>query len=121
MTDPIREAREAGRQRPGIVYPLPRAARPDTWLSIDAAPSEAAALSRGERPPTVVDIPDQDVSEGLACQDHRNRVDRARPGANPANGHGIAPLEYTGQRSAPHTEATGVNRLLLAINNGDQV
>ena len=58
MTDPIREAREAGRQRPGIVYPLPRAARPDTRLSIDAAPPEAAALSRGERPPTVVDIPE---------------------------------------------------------------
>ena len=58
MTDPIREAREAGRQRPGIMYPLPRAARPDTRLSIDAAPPEAAALSRGERPPTVVDIPE---------------------------------------------------------------
>ena len=71
MTDPIREAREAGRQTPGIVYPLPRAARPDTRLSIDAAPSEAAALSRGERPPTVVDIPGPDVSEGLASQDHR--------------------------------------------------
>ena len=57
MTDPIRRAREAGRQRPGIVYPLSRAARPDTQLSIDAAPPEAAALCRGERPPTVVDIP----------------------------------------------------------------
>ena len=30
LTDPTREAREAGRQRPGIVYPLSRAARPDT-------------------------------------------------------------------------------------------
>ena len=58
MTDPIREAREAGRQRPGIVYLLPRAARPDARLSIDAAPPEAAALSRGEQPPTVVDIPE---------------------------------------------------------------
>ena len=58
MTDPIREAREAGRQRPAILYTLPRAARPDTLLSIDAAPPEAAALRRGERPPTVVDIPE---------------------------------------------------------------
>ena len=58
MTDPTREAREAGRQRPGIIYPLPRAARPDTRLSIDATPPEAAALSNGERPPTVVDIPE---------------------------------------------------------------
>ena len=58
MTGPTREAREAGRQRPGIVYPLPRAARPDTRLSIDAAPPEAAVLRHGERPPTVVDIPE---------------------------------------------------------------
>ena len=58
MTDPIREVRKAGRQRPGIVYPLPRAARPDTRLSIDAAPPEAAVLRHGERPPTVVDIPE---------------------------------------------------------------
>ena len=55
-TDPLREARKAGRQRPGIVYPLPRAARPDTRLAIDAALPDAAALNRGERPPTVVDI-----------------------------------------------------------------
>ena len=58
MTDPLREAREAGRQRPGIVYPLPRAAHPDTQLAIDAALPEASALDRHERPPTVVDIPE---------------------------------------------------------------
>ena len=58
LTDPTREAREAGRQRPGIAYHLPRAACPDTRLSIDAAPPEAAVLRRGERPPTVVDIPE---------------------------------------------------------------
>ena len=64
MTDPIREAKEAGRQRPGIVYllpraaPLPRAARPDTRLSIAAAPPEAATLCHGEQPPMVVDIPE---------------------------------------------------------------
>ena len=121
MTDPIREAREAGRQRPGIVYPLPRAARPDTRLSIDAAPPEAAVLRRGERPPIVVDIPNPGRIGGTRLQDHRNRVDRARPGANPANGHGIALLECTGQRSSLHTEATGVNRLLPDINNGDLV
>ena len=58
MTDPQREAREAGRPRPGIIYPLPRAARPDTRLTIDAALPEAAALDRRDRPPTVVDIPE---------------------------------------------------------------
>ena len=58
LTDPTREAREAGRQRPGIVYPLPRAVRPDTRLVIDAALPEAAALDRCGRPPTVVDIPE---------------------------------------------------------------
>ena len=47
MTDPYREARDAEGERPGIIYPLlPRAARPDTWLQIDAALPEAAALDR---------------------------------------------------------------------------
>ena len=58
LTDPTREAREAGRHRPGIVYPLPSATRPDMRLSIDAAPPEAAVLRHGERPPTVVGIPE---------------------------------------------------------------
>ena len=56
MNDPLREAREAGRWRPGIVYPLPHAAHPDTRLLIDAAQPESAALSHAERPPTVLDI-----------------------------------------------------------------
>ena len=51
LTDPKGESREAGRQRPGIIYPLPHAARPDTRLVIDAALLEAAAFSCGERPP----------------------------------------------------------------------
>ena len=56
-TDPYREAREAERERPGIIYPLlPRAARPDTRLQIDAALPEAAALDRRTRPSTVLDI-----------------------------------------------------------------
>ena len=121
MTDPIREAREAGRQRPGIVYPKPLAARPDMRLSFDAAPPEAASLRRGERPPTVVDIPEPGRIGGTHLPGPSQPRDRARPGANPANGHGIALLECTGQRSALHTEATGVNRLLLGINNGDLV
>ena len=59
LTSPHREAREAGRERPGIVYPLlPRAARPDTRLQIDATLPEAAVLDRRNHPPTVVDIPE---------------------------------------------------------------
>ena len=68
LTDPTREAREAERQRPGIVYPLPRAARPDTRLVIDAALPEAAALDRCERPPTVVDIPEPGRTAGNRVQ-----------------------------------------------------
>ena len=64
LTDPTREAREAGRQRLGIVYPLPRAARPDTRLVIDAALPEAAALDHRECPPTVVDIPEPGRTAG---------------------------------------------------------
>ena len=58
LSDPKREARDAGGYRLCLNFPLPRAARPDTRLVIDAAPPEAAALSRAERPPSVLDIPE---------------------------------------------------------------
>ena len=64
LTDPKGEDREAGRQRPGIIYSLPSAARPDTRLVIDSSLTEAAAVSRCERPPTVVDIPEPGRSTG---------------------------------------------------------
>ena len=66
LTD-SREERIARGQRSGIVYPLPRAARPDTRLTIDAALPEATALHRTERPPTVVDIPEPRQLEETRC------------------------------------------------------
>ena len=57
MTCPTREAGGALRERSGIVYPLlPRAQRPDTNVTIDAALPEAAAVGRQALPPTVVEI-----------------------------------------------------------------
>ena len=57
MTCPKREAGEAIRERPGIVYPLlPRSQRPDTSVAIEAALPEAAAVGRQAQPSTVVDI-----------------------------------------------------------------
>ena len=54
---PKRDAGEAIRERPGIVYPLLlHAQRPDTSVSIEAALPEAATLGRQARPPTVMDI-----------------------------------------------------------------
>ena len=67
LTDSSREARITEGSRPGIVYPLPRAARPDTRLEVDAAPPETAALSRAERHPTVLDIPDSGRLEDTHC------------------------------------------------------
>ena len=67
LTDSNREVRIAGGLRPGIVYLLPRAARPDTRPEVDAAPPEAAALSRAERPPTVLDIPETGRLEDTRC------------------------------------------------------
>ena len=65
LTGPYREAREAGQQRPGLLYPLlPRTARPDTRLEVDAALPEAAALDRRSLPPTVLDIADPSQTEG---------------------------------------------------------
>ena len=65
VTSPFREAGEAHGERPGIVYPLlPRATRPDTRLSIDAATlPESAALSRQTRPPTVLDLEEEEPRE----------------------------------------------------------
>ena len=64
MTCPTREAGEAIRERPGIVYPLlPRTQRPDTRVTIEAALPEAAALGRQAQPPTVVDIGDTSLAQ----------------------------------------------------------
>ena len=73
VTDSKREVRMARGQRPGIVYPLPRAARPDTRLAIDAALPEAAALRRAERPPTIVDIPEPGQLEETRCPESSHR------------------------------------------------
>ena len=57
MTGPTREAGEALRSGSGIVYPLlPRAHRPDTSITVDAALPEPAAFQRQDLPPTVVEI-----------------------------------------------------------------
>ena len=73
LTDSKRELRIARGQRPGIVYPLPRATRPDMQLAIDAALPEAAALCRAERPPTVVDIPEPGQLEETRCPESSHR------------------------------------------------
>ena len=58
LTDPQREERIAGGLRPGLVLPHPSATCPDKRLDLDAAPPEAAAINRAERPPMVLDIPE---------------------------------------------------------------
>ena len=90
VTDSKREVRIARGQRPGIFYPLPRAARPDTRLTIDAALPEAAALHRVERPPTVVDIPEPGPIGG-------NSLSRTLPAAWIALAQ--APIPQTAQES----------------------
>ena len=73
VTDSKRKVRIARGQRSGIVYPLPRAARPDTRLEIDAALLEAAALHCAERPPTIVDIPALGQLEETRCPESSHR------------------------------------------------
>ena len=73
VTDSKREVRIARGQRPGIVYPLPQAARPDMRLAIDAALPEAAALRRAEWPPTVVHIPELGQLEETHCPESSHR------------------------------------------------
>ena len=75
MTCPKREAGEAIRERPGIVYPLlPRAQRPDTSVAIEAALPEAAAVGRQAQPPTVVDI--GSTSQPQPAPSNRRRASR---------------------------------------------
>ena len=77
LTSPHREAGEAYRERPGIVYPLlPRAARPDTRLQVEAALPEAAAFERRTRPPMVLDI--ELEGEDSQTQGPRRRQSRKR-------------------------------------------
>ena len=79
LTSPHKEVGEAERERPGIVYLLlPRAARPDTWLMIDAALPEAAALDRRSRPPTVLEITESRLKEDSQPQGPRRRQSRKR-------------------------------------------
>ena len=73
VTDSKREVRITRGQRPGIVYPLLRAARPDTRLEIDAALPEAAALHRAEWPPTVLEIPETGRLEETRCPESSQR------------------------------------------------
>ena len=89
LTYSNREARIAEGLRPGIIYQLPRAARPDTRLELDAAPPEAAALSRAERPPTVLDIPETGRLEDNRCPEsslkRRSRSPRCHTRKRPRN------------------------------------
>ena len=84
MTCPKREAGEAVRERPGIVYPLlPRAHCPDTSVAIEAAWPEAAAVGRQAQPPTVVDI--GSTSQPQPVPSNRRRASR-RPSRNRSTG-----------------------------------
>ena len=96
LTDSSREARITEGSRPGIVYPLPHAARPDMRLEVDAAPPEAADLSRAERPTTVLDIPETGRLEDTRC-----------PESSQKRGS-LSPRRHT--RKRPRNRSSGVYR-----------
>ena len=103
LTESNREARIAEGWRPGIIYPLPLAARPDTRLELDAAPPEAAALSRAERPPTVLDILETGRLEDTRCpessQKHGSSSPRRHTRKQPRNrSSGV----YQSKKCSPH-------------------
>ena len=64
LTGPYREGRLDNRGQACCTRLLPSAARPDTWLEVDAALPEAAAVDRRSRPPMVLDIMDPSQTEG---------------------------------------------------------
>ena len=73
LTDPYREARIAGGLRAVPVLTHPRAALPDVHLEIGAALPKAAAVSRAERPPVVLDIPGSERLESARCSEPPRR------------------------------------------------
>ena len=79
LTDPKRKERIAGGLRPGLVLPHPRAACPDTRLELDAAPPEAAAVSRAKQPPMVLDIPETGQLETTRCPEPSHRCGSRSP------------------------------------------
>ena len=79
MTSLHREAGEAARERPGIVYPLlPRATCPYTRLTIDAALPESAALGRQPRPPTVLELGETVLKENRPPSQSRRQPRKRR-------------------------------------------
>ena len=103
LTDLSRGARIAEGSRPGIVYPLPHATRPDTQLEVDAAPPEAAALSRAERPTMVLDIPETGRLKDTRCpessQKRGSRSPRCHTHKRPRNhSSGV----YRPKKRSPH-------------------
>ena len=118
MTSPLREAGEAVRERPGIVYPLlPRVARPETRLQIDAALPEAEVLDRCNRPLTVVHIPEARTTKENRVPGHL----QPRGSHSPRRQSSKLPRNRSSGIYRPkkrsHAPVTGVSRLLApAIN-----
>ena len=105
LTDPYRQARIAGGLRSGPAQTHPRAALPDIHLEIGAGLPEAAATSRTERPPVVLDIPGLEQLESTCCSDPpRRRGSRSNrsPHKRPRNHH-------SGQGSYLLTSVDGAN------------
>ena len=79
MTSPTREAGEAIRERPGVVYPLlPLAQRPDTRVVIEASLPEAAALDCRAQPPTVLEIGDTSLPQQVSSPRRRSSRRQSR-------------------------------------------
>ena len=111
MTSPTREAGETLRSGSGIVYPLqPRAHRPDTRVTVDAALPEPAAFQRQDLPPTVVEIGSPIQSQKPLQQED------ALLGSPPGNADATAQLQCSGQPSAHLLVGIGVTKVTFIIN-----
>ena len=79
MTSPTQEAGDAGRERPGIIYPLLlHATRPDTQVMIEAALPEAVALDRRAQLPTVLEIDETNLPQKVSSPRQRPSRRRSR-------------------------------------------
>ena len=99
MTCPKREAGEAIRERPRIVYPLlPRTQRPDTSVAIEGPLPEAAAVGCQAQLPTVVNI--RSTSQSQPAPSNRRRASR-RPSSKRRRNRSTGVFRPP-KRSPPH-------------------
>ena len=114
LTDPKREARDPGGSRPGLIFPLPRAARPDTPGGNRRCPTWSCCLEPGR-------TASHGVGHRRGGPSRRDSLSRTLPAAwialaqAPIPQTAQEPLLWSVQAQEALSTATGVSSSLLLV------